>query len=158
MRVFLCFCASRLAPGAKFRKAKFRSHYNKKDQKAYWRTRRNGAGNKTRPHYSTRQKGEAEAFLTWLRSRRSYSNNTLYHYIIFLRQAALELARQGKALHEITLKDCVTLAAIGRDRTMNITLKLWLKYLIETAETEKEAEHYMQKSGCPNQIGSCPKC
>jgi integrase/ribosomal protein L40E len=74
---------------------------------------------------------EAERFYAWLRSRKSYSPNSVYKYLSCFRSL---LERLGKSPRELTYEDVLKLRPSQGEAA---ALKLYLRYLSEVTEDER---------------------
>ena len=81
-------------------------------------------------------KEEAERFYAWLKSRKSYSPNSIYKYLLCFRSL---LERLGKNPRELSYEDVLRLQLSQGEAA---ALKLYLRYLSEVTEDERWEKLY----------------
>ena len=81
-------------------------------------------------------KDEALAFYRWLKSRRSYAENSLHRYMVAFKSI---LEKLGKSPREITYEDVLRLQLSSLESKI---LKLYIKFLSEISEDPREAEKW----------------
>ncbi|RLE69716.1 MAG: hypothetical protein DRJ43_03605, partial [Thermoprotei archaeon] len=84
---------------------------------------------------------EAEKFLAWLRSRRSYSPNSLHRYILEFRKLCAYMALRGRHPRQLAFDDYMEMRSAGVVRTPEV-VKLYLKFLYEATEDERYMRLY----------------
>ena len=97
-------------------------------------------------------KREAEAFLAWLQARRSYSVNTLHHYLAEFRKLCAASAQMGKSTRELSYEDCLRLRGLVEPKV----LKLYVKFLAEVTGEERYEKLYARVK-VPSEKRSLPE-